>query len=172
MRRPFLPRTAADWAADPSTSTEPRARSTTPAACSPAGPRGAGRRPRGSARRSDLVEEFEEPLENAAWWIRPRNGSVDLVVEAEGGRPRDRNLGLAASRFVQPIGTYRGTVPGEDVGRLAGVLEDHVLTTAPDHYGEIVARRSFCETLGTPNSDWSTVSTILVGSTREIAGLP
>ena len=50
---------------------------------------------------------------------------MDLVVEAEGGRPRDRNLGLAASRFVQPIGTCRGMVLGEAVGRLAGVLEDH-----------------------------------------------
>jgi hypothetical protein len=27
---------------------------------------------------------------------------------------------------VQPIGTYRGTVLGQDVGELVGVIEDHV----------------------------------------------
>ncbi len=98
----------------------------------------------------NLVDGFQEPFENAvwsggritllpparferesaapmaAWRVRSSDGSVDLAFEPEGVRMQDKNLGFAVSRFVQPIGIYRGTVLGQDVGRLSGVLEDHV----------------------------------------------
>ena len=97
-----------------------------------------------------LIDGFQEPFENAvwcggrimplppvrferdsdspmaAWRVRSSDASVDLVFDPEGVRSQDKNLGFAASRFVQPIGTYRGTVLGQDVGTLSGVLEDHV----------------------------------------------
>ncbi len=98
----------------------------------------------------NLVEGFQEPLENAIWrageifalppvhfvrdegdpsapWqITSADGSVDLVFHPEGIRSQDKNLGIAVSRWVQPIGTYRGKVLGQDVGELTGVIEDHV----------------------------------------------
>lgn len=98
----------------------------------------------------NLVEGFQEPMENAIWragqliplapvhflrdesdptapWqITSADGSVDLSFQPEGIRSQDKNLGVAVSRWVQPIGTYRGTVLGQDVGELVGVIEDHV----------------------------------------------
>lgn len=98
----------------------------------------------------NLVEGFHEPLENAVWrdgqitplpavdfrrdpvdpmatWsIRAGDGSVDLLFTPEGIRSQDKNLGFAVSRWVQPIGTYTGTVLGADIGELPGVLEDHI----------------------------------------------
>lgn len=97
----------------------------------------------------NLVDGFQEPLENAVWlggrirplppvlferdsaaplatWrVRSDDDAVDLVFRPEGVRSQDKNLGFAASRFVQPIGIFTGTVLGQDVGRLSGVLEDH-----------------------------------------------
>lgn len=97
----------------------------------------------------NLVDGFQEPLENAVWhhgrieplppvrferdvanplstWrVRSDDGSVDLVFRPEGVRSQSKDLVFAASRFVQPIGTCTGTVLGRDVGRLSGVLEDH-----------------------------------------------
>jgi hypothetical protein len=98
----------------------------------------------------NLVAGFQEPLENALWqggrisplppvaftresddpmasWrVRSRDGAVDLRFEAEGIRSQDKNLVVAVSRWIQPIGTWTGTVAGVDVGALTGVLEDHV----------------------------------------------
>lgn len=98
----------------------------------------------------NLVEGFQEPLENAFWcngtitplppvvfiresgdpltpWrVSSRDGSVDIRFEAEGIRSHDKNLVIATSRWIQPIGTWTGTVAGVDVGALTGVLEDHV----------------------------------------------
>jgi hypothetical protein len=98
----------------------------------------------------NLVEGFHEPFENALWrdgrviaigpvafsrdatdpmatWrIRADDSSVDLVFVPEGVRSQDKNLGFATSRWIQPLGTYSGTVLGTAIGPLSGVLEDHV----------------------------------------------
>jgi hypothetical protein len=98
----------------------------------------------------NLVEGFQEPLENAMWsrgeitglppvtfkrassdpmspWqVRSADGSVDLEFRAEGVRSQDKNLVLAISRWIQPIGTWTGTIHGVSIGELSGVLEDHV----------------------------------------------
>lgn len=98
----------------------------------------------------NLVDGFHEPFENAIWrdgqvsalgpvtfsrdaadpmatWrIRAEDGSVDLAFAAEGVRSQDKNLGFAMSRWIQPLGTYSGTVLGTAIGPLVGVLEDHV----------------------------------------------
>ncbi len=103
----------------------------------------------------NLVEGFNGPVENVAWlgqrivpmgaarfdfdaadpmkpWhISCEGGLLDLEFRPEGKRAEDRNLVIAASRYVQPIGTFRGTIrpgagaPPVDVSDLVGVTEDH-----------------------------------------------
>jgi hypothetical protein len=97
----------------------------------------------------NLVEGFNGPVENvvwqdgelhkvgaarilhddgvdAAWKVTTDDGAVDLVFTPEGARREDKNLVVARSRYVQPIGTYRGTIRGRQVTDLVGVTEDHL----------------------------------------------
>ena len=103
----------------------------------------------------NLVEGFNGPVENALWvdgtlhaagaatfefdkhdhlkpWrIRTSNGTVDLTFTPEGARREDKQLFIAQSWYVQPIGVFSGTVtpPGGapvQVKDLVGVTEDHV----------------------------------------------
>jgi hypothetical protein len=103
----------------------------------------------------NLVEGFNGPVENGVWldgrlvkvgaaefqfdplattkpWhVRTVDGIIDLEFLPEGERREDRNLMVAASRYVQPIGTFRGTIqppdgPAVAVSDLLGVTEDHV----------------------------------------------
>ncbi|MBI5482544.1 MAG: DUF2804 domain-containing protein [Deltaproteobacteria bacterium] len=67
----------------------------------------------------------------APWRIRTVDGVIDLEFTPEGERREDKNLLVAVSRYVQPIGTFRGTIkpPGEparEIAGLLGVTEDHV----------------------------------------------
>jgi len=65
----------------------------------------------------------ETPLE--AWTIKSADGSVDLVFTPEGYRAQTVDLKLIASKYVQPFGTFSGTVHGVEVNDLPGVAEDH-----------------------------------------------
>ncbi len=49
---------------------------------------------------------------------------VDLVFEPGAMHAQYTNLGLVRSKFLQPAGTFRGTVGRRRVERLAGVVED------------------------------------------------
>jgi hypothetical protein len=53
-----------------------------------------------------------------------------LVLEPAAARRADERLWLVRSRYVQPVGTFTGTLPGPDGRpvrvRLPGVAEDHV----------------------------------------------
>jgi hypothetical protein len=70
-----------------------------------------------------------DPL--APWRVTTSDGLLDLVFSPEGARREDRNLIVAATRYVQPIGTFDGWVradanaPKVRVEALAGVTEDH-----------------------------------------------
>lgn len=70
-----------------------------------------------------------DPL--APWHIHTEDGLLDLHFEPEGMRHADKNLLVAVSRYVQPIGSFNGWVkaapdaPPREVRRLAGVTEDH-----------------------------------------------
>lgn len=70
-----------------------------------------------------------DPLQ--PWQLRTDDGCLDLVFSPEGLRREDRNLGLAASRYVQPVGRFNGWVrehpnaPRRVVRDLLGVTEDH-----------------------------------------------
>lgn len=65
------------------------------------------------------------------WQVHTDDGLVDLVFTPEGARAEDRNLGVAASHYVQPIGSFSGQVrasaasPWRPVRQLVGVTEDH-----------------------------------------------
>jgi len=103
----------------------------------------------------NLVEGFNGPVENVVWldgelvhvgpsrfdfdrarplepWhITTADGCVDLRFTPEGLRSENKNLGVAVSRYVQPVGTFSGTVrahPDADprvIDRVPGVTEDH-----------------------------------------------
>lgn len=70
-----------------------------------------------------------DPL--SPWQIRTTDGLLDLQFTPEGARCENRNLLVAVSRYVQPIGTFSGTVrrsrngAAVEVNRLVGVTEDH-----------------------------------------------
>ncbi|HEV6967977.1 DUF2804 domain-containing protein [Roseateles sp.] len=70
-----------------------------------------------------------QPLQ--PWRVQTDDGLLDLVFTPEGARAQNRDLGIAASRYVQPIGTFSGSVrafPGAMprlVRDLLGVTEDH-----------------------------------------------
>ncbi len=75
--------------------------------------------------------EFDRARTNLPWRIRSPDGAVDLTFTPEAERRQNKNLVLAVSRYVQPIGTFRGTLrlPGTaevKVDDLAGVTEDHL----------------------------------------------
>lgn len=67
----------------------------------------------------------------APWHIHTTDGLLDLRFQPEGLRRENKNLLIAASRYVQPIGTFSGWVrphkgaPPRRVERLIGVTEDH-----------------------------------------------
>lgn len=67
----------------------------------------------------------------APWHITTADSLLDLTFTPEGARREDRNLIVAASRYVQPIGVFDGWVrphAGTDkvrIDSLVGVTEDH-----------------------------------------------
>jgi hypothetical protein len=67
----------------------------------------------------------------ADWHVSTDDGLLDLRFSPEGMRREDKNLIVAASHYVQPIGTFSGIVrvapgaPAVAVKQLAGVTEDH-----------------------------------------------
>jgi hypothetical protein len=77
------------------------------------------------------IFEFDARDPLAPWHIRTDDGLLDLVFTAEGARREDKNLLVAASRYVQPIGSFSGSVragpgaPAVAIKQLPGVTEDH-----------------------------------------------
>lgn len=75
--------------------------------------------------------DFDATRPLAPWRVWTDDGLLDLVFTPEGARKADKSLGLAASRYVQPVGTFAGQVrahagaPVRAVQGLLGVTEDH-----------------------------------------------
>lgn len=71
----------------------------------------------------------DDPMQ--AWHISTVDGLLDLHFHPEGLRAENKNLLIAVSRYVQPIGTFKGWVranpdaPKREVDKLVGVTEDH-----------------------------------------------
>ncbi|NRR32391.1 DUF2804 domain-containing protein [Oxalobacteraceae bacterium] len=76
-----------------------------------------------------FVYDQSDPL--APWHIFTEDDLLELYFTPEGARRENKNLVVAASRYVQPIGTFSGWVrsapdqPKRIVTALAGVTEDH-----------------------------------------------
>jgi Protein of unknown function (DUF2804) len=72
---------------------------------------------------------YDASSATGAWRIRTLDGVVDLTFRPEGQRRQDKDLFIAKSRYVQPIGTFSGTIKLPDgeiaVADLVGVTEDH-----------------------------------------------
>ena len=75
---------------------------------------------------------FDPKDPRAPWSLR--GAGLELEFTGEGQRAQDTNvLGLLASRYVQPFGSFRGYVTAPDgervaVERLSGVTEEHSAT--------------------------------------------
>ena len=75
--------------------------------------------------------DFDPSNPLALWHVHTSDGLLDLQFAPEGLRREDKNLLIAASKYVQPIGTFSGWVkahagaPAIAVEALAGVTEDH-----------------------------------------------
>lgn len=75
--------------------------------------------------------EFDAARPLDPWRVRTDCGLLDLVFTPEGARAANKNFGFAASRYIQPVGTFAGTVRASheatprQVGDLLGVTEDH-----------------------------------------------
>jgi hypothetical protein len=71
----------------------------------------------------------QQPLK--PWHIQTDDGLLDLHFAPEGARQESKNLLVAASYYIQPVGTFSGTVrpfahaPAIAVKGLLGVTEDH-----------------------------------------------
>ncbi|WP_137936942.1 DUF2804 domain-containing protein [Chitinivorax sp. B] len=76
--------------------------------------------------------DFDPRYPMLPWQVRTDDGLLDLVFEPEGARQESKNLLIAASYYIQPIGTFNGIVkahadaPGLQVNQLVGVTEDHL----------------------------------------------
>lgn len=74
-----------------------------------------------------FVLDRSRPL--SPWQIRTRDGAVDVTFEPGGLHAESKDLVLVKSRFVQPVGTFRGriAIPGAaplEVEAVPGVVED------------------------------------------------
>ena len=76
-----------------------------------------------------FIFDPQQPLE--PWHIFTEDDQLELFFTPQGARQQNRNLLVAASRYIQPIGTFSGWVrsapeaPKRIVTQLAGVTEDH-----------------------------------------------
>jgi hypothetical protein len=77
---------------------------------------------------ADIV--FDAATSDGAWRVRTQDGAIDLTFRPEGERRQDQDLVLASSRYVQPFGSFHGSVRVDGralpVRDLPGVTEDHV----------------------------------------------
>lgn len=75
--------------------------------------------------------EFDAAQPLKPWRVYTADGLLDLIFTPEGARQEDRNLLIAASHYVQPVGTFSGWVKASaqaeprPVEALLGVTEDH-----------------------------------------------
>ena len=75
--------------------------------------------------------EFDAAQPLKPWRVYTDDGLLDLSFNPEGARQEDRNLLIAASHYVQPVGTFNGWVKAHAMAQakpvtgLLGVTEDH-----------------------------------------------
>ena len=76
-----------------------------------------------------FIFDPHDPMER--WHIFTEDDQLELFFTPEGARRQDRKLLVAASSYIQPVGTFSGWVrsgpeePKRIVTQLPGVTEDH-----------------------------------------------
>jgi hypothetical protein len=73
--------------------------------------------------------EYDEKSPLASWQVRTTDGELDLRFEPGALHAEEHDYGVVASRFIQPAGSFSGTVrlPGREpltLDRVLGVVED------------------------------------------------
>ena len=68
---------------------------------------------------------FQPDAPQEPWRVASDDGRVDLTFRPEGHRAQSIDLKLIASRYVQPFGTWSGTLNGVAFEGVPGVAEDH-----------------------------------------------
>lgn len=75
--------------------------------------------------------DFDASQAMADWHIYTDDGLLDLYFRPEGFRAENKNLIIASSRYLQPIGVFSGWVrasvdsPRQQIEKMVGVTEDH-----------------------------------------------
>ena len=64
------------------------------------------------------------------WKIKSRDGLIDLTFKSEGIRRANDNLGIIKSRFIQPCGSFEGSIQTGETSpihfsNVGGVVEEH-----------------------------------------------
>ncbi|MBW2699187.1 MAG: DUF2804 domain-containing protein [Deltaproteobacteria bacterium] len=67
---------------------------------------------------------------DAPWQMKSDDGEVDLTFRPEGMRSEDRDMGIVANHFMQPVGTFHGSLRDKrnrkvTIDGLAGICEEH-----------------------------------------------
>ncbi|WP_374583953.1 DUF2804 domain-containing protein [Pseudoduganella sp.] len=76
-----------------------------------------------------FIYEPKDPMQR--WHIFTEDDQLELFFTPDGARKQDRNMLVAASRYIQPVGYFSGWVrrapdaPKRIVTQLPGVTEDH-----------------------------------------------
>jgi hypothetical protein len=69
--------------------------------------------------------EFQPETPLGPWRLRDGTGRVDLAFQPEGHRSQVVDLKLIRSRYLQPFGTFSGSLDGIAIDGIPGVTEDH-----------------------------------------------
>lgn len=76
--------------------------------------------------------DYDAAATDRPWRVTTEDGAVDLVFEPGGAHREELDLRVIRSRFVQPIGTFRGTIRAAgrtyELDRALGVVEDQDVT--------------------------------------------
>lgn len=72
--------------------------------------------------------DFTRESPERPWRVTTLDGAVDLAFQPGGVHREHRDLGLVSARFVQPVGTFTGTIEAGgrtlELVRVPGVVED------------------------------------------------
>lgn len=82
---------------------------------------------------SEIVFAYDPQSPSLPWQIKSRDGSVDLSFKPEGIRRAHDDLGIIKSRFIQPCGTFEGSIKTSKTlpihfSTVGGVVEEHHAT--------------------------------------------
>ena len=81
-------------------------------------------------KQTDILFTYDTKNPGHPWQIRSKDGLINLTFKPEGMRGANDNLGFITSRFIQPCGSFEGTIKTKDhlcfdLVSVGGVVEEH-----------------------------------------------